>query len=84
VKGIQLASWFVRKVGAAKPDSLTLRAAESMIKLATDAGFATLIPDVRTTDEAEYWRSAGASAASGPHFGAPMSADEVAKLIKPH
>lgn len=83
VKGIQLASWFVRKVAAAKPDSLTLRAAESMIKLAGDAGFATLIPDVRTTEEAEYWRSVGASAASGPHYGSPMSADEVAKLIKP-
>jgi diguanylate cyclase (GGDEF)-like protein/PAS domain S-box-containing protein len=84
VKGIQLASWFVRKVAAAKPDSLTLRAAESMIRLATDAGFSTIIPDIRTTEEAEYWRSVGASAASGPHYGSPMSADEVAKLIKPH
>jgi EAL domain-containing protein (putative c-di-GMP-specific phosphodiesterase class I) len=28
VKGIQLAPWFVRKVAAAKPDSLTVRAAE--------------------------------------------------------
>ena len=84
VKGIQLASWFVRKVAAARPDSLTVRAAESMIRLASDAGFATIIPDIRTTEEAEYWRSVGASAASGPHYGSPMSADEVAKLIKPH
>jgi diguanylate cyclase (GGDEF)-like protein/PAS domain S-box-containing protein len=84
VGGIQLAPWFVRKVGAAKPDSLTLRAAESMIKLARDAGFVTIVPDIRTTEEAEFWRSVGAHAASGPHFGPPMSADEVAKLIKPH
>ncbi|HEY4018773.1 MAG TPA: EAL domain-containing protein, partial [Pseudonocardiaceae bacterium] len=83
VKGIQLAPWFVRKVAAAKPDSLTLRAAESMIKLATEAGFGTIVPDIRTTEEADYWRSVGASAASGPHFGLPMSADEVAALIRP-
>ena len=84
VSGIQLAPWFVRKVAAAKPDSLTVRAAESMIKLASDAGFVTIVPDIRTTEEADYWRSVGAHAASGPHFGMPMSADEVAKLIKPH
>ena len=84
VSGIQLASWFVRKVAAASPDSLTLRAAESMIKLAGDAGFVTIVPDIRTTEEADYWRSVGAHAGSGPHFGLPMSADEVASLIKPH
>ncbi|HEX4223166.1 MAG TPA: EAL domain-containing protein [Pseudonocardiaceae bacterium] len=83
VKGIQLAPWFVRKVAAAKPDSLTLRAAESMIKLANEAGFATLVPDIRTTEEADYWRSVGASGGSGPHFGLSMSADEVVNLIKP-
>jgi EAL domain-containing protein (putative c-di-GMP-specific phosphodiesterase class I) len=83
VKGIQLAPWLVRKVAAAKPDSLTLRAAESMIKLANEAGFATLVPDIRTTEEADYWRSVGASGGSGPHFGLSMSADEVVNLIKP-
>ncbi len=83
VAGIELSPWFVRKVAAARPGSLTLRAAESMIKLAADAGYATVVPDVRTAEEADYWRSVGAQGASGPHFGPPMSADEMGQLIKP-
>jgi len=83
LKAIQLAPWFVRKVAAAKPDSLTVRAADNMVRLANDIGVATVVPDVRTAEEAAYWHSVGAAAASGPHFGQPISANGMVDLLDP-
>ncbi|HEX3780669.1 MAG TPA: EAL domain-containing protein [Pseudonocardiaceae bacterium] len=83
VKAVQLAPWFVHKVAAANPDSLTVRAAEAMVRLAGDVGVATVVADVRTAEEAAYWHSIGATAASGPHFGQPVSAEGMVKLLNP-
>lgn len=53
-------------------DSLVARAVREVISLVHSADVTVIVPAVDTSEQAQWWRSAGADTAWGAHFGPPV------------
>lgn len=75
VSAVEIAPDIVARI-ARRPgsDSLVARAVREVISLVHSADVTVIVPGVDTPEQAQWWRSAGADAAWGTHFGPPMPA----------
>lgn len=53
-------------------DSLVSRAVREVISVVHSADVTVIVPGIDTAEQAQWWRSAGADAAWGTHFGPPV------------
>ena len=72
VGAVEIATELVVRI-ARRPgnDSVVARAVRDAIPLVHSAGATVIVPEVDTPEQAHWWRSAGADAAWGAHFGPP-------------
>jgi EAL domain-containing protein (putative c-di-GMP-specific phosphodiesterase class I) len=62
-------------------DSVVARALRQAIPLVHTAGATVIVAGVDTAEQAQWWRDAGADAARGAHFAAPVWPDELPNLL---
>lgn len=72
VSAVEIAPAIVARI-ARRPgnDSLIARAVREIISLVHSADVTVIVPGVDTSEQAQWWRSAGADVAWGTHFGPP-------------
>lgn len=77
IRTVQLAESLVVSLAAAGTESRLARAGGGLVRGLADAGIRVVVPGLRTAAEANWWRSVGARAASGPYFGPVLDADQM-------
>ncbi len=84
VAAVEIAPDIVARI-ARRPgdDSVVARAVRDAIPLAHSTGATVIVPGVDTPAQAQWWRSAGADAAWGAHFGPPVP-DYQLLTLQPH
>jgi EAL domain-containing protein (putative c-di-GMP-specific phosphodiesterase class I) len=72
VSAVEIAPAIVARIARRSGnDSLVARAVREIISLVHSADVTVIVPGVDTSEQAQWWRSAGADAAWGNHFGPP-------------
>lgn len=73
VTTVEIAPQTVRRL-AERPgdDSVVARAVRQIIPLVHSIGVTVTVPEVNTSEQADWWRCAGADAARGTYLGLPM------------
>ncbi len=84
VRAVELAPEIVARI-ARRPgdDSVVARAARETIPLVHSTGATVIVPGVDTPEQAQWWRSVGADAACGAHFGPPVPGSALYTLLAP-
>jgi EAL domain-containing protein (putative c-di-GMP-specific phosphodiesterase class I) len=79
---VEIAAQIVSRI-AQRPgnDSAVAEAVRQAIPLVHGVGAAVMVAGVDTAEQAQWWRDAGADAARGAHFGAPVWPDELPNLL---
>jgi diguanylate cyclase (GGDEF)-like protein len=82
VGAVEIAPEIVSRI-AERPgdDSVVARALRQAIPLVHTAGATVIVAGVDTAEQAQWWRDAGADAARGAHFAAPVWPDELPNLL---
>jgi EAL domain-containing protein (putative c-di-GMP-specific phosphodiesterase class I) len=82
VSAVRLAPTLVERLAHGPvEESLAARAARNLMETARLAGASVLVSDVKTSDQADWWRQAGCELAGGPLFGAAVAAEDIAPRL---
>lgn len=66
-----------------RPESVVAQALRQAIPLVRSTGATVIVPGVDTSEQAQWWRDAGADLARGAHFGPPVWPLELPELLTP-
>lgn len=77
VQTVQLAESLVASLADAGTESRLAHVGGGLVRGLADAGIRVVVPGLRTAAEANWWRSVGARAASGPYFGPVLGTDQM-------
>jgi EAL domain-containing protein (putative c-di-GMP-specific phosphodiesterase class I) len=60
------------------PECRLARTTAALVSTLADTQLPVVVPGMCTEREVDWWRSIGAISGSGPYFGEPVAADELA------
>ncbi|GAA4032588.1 diguanylate cyclase [Allokutzneria multivorans] len=79
---VRIAPWVVHRLSTEDSEADALRVSvHFLIPSLERSGAQVVVGDVGSAEQLEWWQRAGAAFAQGPHFGEPVSSQEIAKIL---